>query len=70
MLLDEIRELIEAARECATTAVNAELTLLYQRIGKRIQDEILAGKQADCGETIVATLSRQLVRHYGKDMRV
>lgn len=65
-LLDEIRGLIDAARQRAAVAVNAELTLLYWRIGQRIQAEILTGKRADYGEAIVASLSRQLVLHYGR----
>ena len=32
-LLTDLRELIQAARERAATAVNAELTMLYWRIG-------------------------------------
>ena len=65
-LLDDIRGLIETARQRAVTAVNTELTLLYWRIGQRIQSEVLADKRADYGEAIVATLSRQLVHHYGR----
>ena len=65
-LLDEIRVLIDSARQRAVVAVNAELTLMYWRIGQRIQVEILTGKRADYGEAIVATLSRQLVQHYGR----
>ena len=55
-LLDDIRGLIETARQQAATAVNTELTMLYWRIGQRIQSEVLADKRADYGEAIVATL--------------
>ena len=65
-LLDDIRGLIEMARQRAASAVNTELTLLYWRIGQRIQSEVLVDKRADYGEAIVATLSRQLVQHYGR----
>ena len=56
----------DSARQRAASAVNAELTLLYWRIGHRIQAEVLAGRRANYGEAIVATLSRQLVAHYGR----
>ena len=65
-LLDDIRGLIESARQRAATAVNIELTLLYWRIGRRIQTDVLVEKRADYGLEIVATLSRQLVQHYGR----
>lgn len=65
-LLGDIRQLIDEARKQAAASVNAELTQLYWRIGQRIHAEILAGKRADYGETIVVTLSRQLVQHYGR----
>ena len=65
-LLDEVRALIDSARQRAVVAVNAELTLMYWRIGQRIQVVILTGKRAEYGEAIVATLSRQLVQHYGR----
>ena len=49
MLLGDIRQLIEEARSTVAAAVNAGLTTLYWRIGKRI----------------VETLSQQLVAEYG-----
>lgn len=65
-LLGDIRDLIESARRRAATSVNSELTLLHWHIGQRIHVEILAGERAEYGESIVATLSRQLVRQYGR----
>jgi hypothetical protein len=41
-------------------AVNAELTLLYWKIGGRIRQDILEKKQATYGKEIVAALWRQL----------
>jgi len=66
VLLGEIRQLIDAARQRAATAVNFELTLLYWRIGERIHTQVLAGRRAEYGEEIVATLSQQLMNEYGK----
>jgi hypothetical protein len=45
-LLGDIRSLIEETRSAVATTVNAGLTALYWRIGKRIKEEILEGKRA------------------------
>ena len=42
-LLGDIRALIEASRRRAVLAVNAELTVLFRRIGQRVHSEVLAG---------------------------
>ncbi|MCC7489102.1 MAG: DUF1016 family protein [Gammaproteobacteria bacterium] len=65
-LLGDIRALIEAANQRAVAAVNAELTLLFWRIGQRIHTEVLAGQRAGYGEEILPTLAAQLVRDYGR----
>jgi len=64
-LLHELRGLIEQTRATVATTVNAALTMLYWRIGKRIAEDILQGDRAGYGERIVSTLSRQLVADYG-----
>lgn len=64
-LIRDIREMIETARSAVAAAVNAGLTMLYWRIGERINQEILKGKRADYGAEIVSTVSRQLEREYG-----
>src|SRR5690554_6409978 len=65
-LLGDIRALIEASRQRAASAVNAELTLLFWRIGQRIHTEVLAGQRAGYGEEILPTLAEQLARDYGR----
>ena len=65
-LLSEIRHLIAETRAGVAVAVNTGLTLLYWKIGKRIQEEILKNDRAEYGKKIVATLSRQLTREFGK----
>jgi hypothetical protein len=52
--------MIEEARVRVATAANAELTLLYWRIGRRTSGKILSGERARYGEAIVAALSQQL----------
>lgn len=58
--------LIEASRQRAASAVNAELTLLFWRIGHRIHTEVLAGQRAGYGEEILPTLAAQLSLDYGR----
>jgi len=65
-LLGDIRALIEAAHQRAASAINAELTLLFWRIGQRIHTEVLAGQRAGYGEEILSTLAEQLARDYGR----
>ncbi len=64
-LLGDIRRLIEEARASVAVAVNAGLTLLYWRIGSRINQEVLKGRRGDYGKQILATLSQELARDYG-----
>jgi predicted nuclease of restriction endonuclease-like (RecB) superfamily len=65
-LLADLRQLIDTARQRVAVAVNAELTLLYWRIGRRIDTEILGGERAEYGKQIVFTVARLLSAEYGK----
>lgn len=66
-LFSEIKSLIEDSRSRIATTVNAEMTMLYWRIGKRINDELGEQSRADgYGKQIVATLWRQLSEEYGR----
>ena len=62
----DIKKLIEKSRQNVALAVNAEITLLYWHIGKRINGEVLKNNRAEYGKQIVATLARQLTEEYGK----
>lgn len=65
-LLGDIRALIEASRQRVASTVNAELTLMFWRIGQRIHTEVLAGRRAGYGEEILPTLAEQLASDYGR----
>lgn len=65
-LLHDVRGLIEQARSAVAVTVNAGLTMLYWKIGERINAEVLKGARAEYGERIVATLSQELSREYGQ----
>ncbi len=65
-LLGDIRQMIEETRSAVATTVNAGLTMLYWRIGRRIGQEILKGERAEYGAEIVSALARQLTTDYGR----
>ena len=64
-LAADVRSMIEQTRSQVARVVNAGMTLLYWRIGMRIQTEVLGNERAEYGMKIVSTLSRQLVDDYG-----
>ncbi len=64
-LLADIRRMIEETRSAVAATVNAGLTTLYWRIGKRINEEVLDGLRAEYGKEILATLVRELTQDYG-----
>ena len=65
-LLSDVRQLIEDARNRVAVTVNAEMTMLYWRVGKRINDEVLLNKRAEYGMEVLSTLSLELTSYYGK----
>ena len=64
-LLSDIQLLIIEAKQSAAIAVNATMSLLYWRIGKRLNDEILHNKRAEYGEELVIGISKKLTVEYG-----
>ncbi|BCG65406.1 MAG: hypothetical protein methR_P3238 [Methyloprofundus sp.] len=65
-LFAEVKDLIQSAKQQAAVAVNAELTLLYWQVGKRIADEVLKGERAEYGQQVIKTLAKQLTESVGK----
>ena len=65
-LLSELRGLIEQARQHVAQTANSTLTLLYWKVGDRFRREVLNDGRAEYGNQILATLSQELVRDYGK----
>ena len=62
----EISGMIAAAKERVAVAVNAELTMLYWNVGRRINKEILGEQRADYGKRVVAELSANLMAEHGE----
>lgn len=69
-LLTDLRGLIDAARQHVAQTANSTLTMLYWHVGARIRREVLQDGRAEYGAQILATLSQELVRDYGKGFNV
>lgn len=69
-LVDDIRRLVEETRTTVAVAVNAALTMLHWRIGKRISVETLNNERAEYGQEIVSSLARRLVSEYGNGFSI
>lgn len=65
-LLEDIQQLIITSRQKVALAVNAELTMLYWKIGHRINVEILKDSRAEYGQGIIENLSKNLISEYGR----
>jgi predicted nuclease of restriction endonuclease-like (RecB) superfamily len=66
-LFVEISTLIEQARGVVVFQANHALTLLFWKIGKRVNEAVLQNQRADYGKRIVVTLARQLTEKYGRN---
>lgn len=62
----EIKSMIDTSRNNVAIAVNSEITLLYWKIGKRINEEVLGNERAEYGKQVVAMLAKRLTEEYGK----
>jgi predicted nuclease of restriction endonuclease-like (RecB) superfamily len=65
ILLNSIIDLIDSTRQKVAVTVNQELTLLYWKIGKNINDDVLNKNRADYGKKIIPQLSIELTNRYG-----
>ncbi len=62
----DVKALIQSAKQRAAVAINAEITLLYWQVGKRIAEEVLKGERAEYGKQVIGELARQLTAEFGK----
>lgn len=65
-LVSELSQLIEQGKQQVAVQVNSAMTMVFWQVGKRINEEILEKERAEYGKNIVATVSSQLVKHYGR----
>lgn len=66
VLIQDLKGLIDQARQHVSNTANSTLTLLYWKMGERIQREVLTDGRAEYGAEILATLSQELEKNYGK----
>ncbi len=66
-LLSELIEMIEQNQYEISVHVNSKITLLFWQVGSRINNHHLNNKRAEYGKQIVVTLSRQLVKDFGRN---
>lgn len=66
-LLNDLAQLIEQSKQHVALQVNSVLTILFWKIGNRINQDILENKRAEYGKQIVPTLSAQLENKYGRN---
>ncbi|CCK74507.1 hypothetical protein OLEAN_C03310 [Oleispira antarctica RB-8] len=62
----DIKQLIQSAKQRAAVSLNAELTLLYWQVGRRIAEEVLKGERAEYGKQVIVGLVKRLVAEYGR----
>ena len=67
LLYTELSLLIEQCQRQLVLQANSDLTMLFWKIGKRINEFILQHNRAEYGKQIVVTLSRQLTEKYGRN---
>ena len=65
-LINDLRQIINAARSRVAATANYELTAMYWHIGDRINNEVLGNERAEYGQQIVSAVSTQLQTEYGK----
>ncbi len=65
-LLSDVTHLITYAKQRAAVPLNAELTLLYWQVGKRVAETVLQGDRATYGKQVIATLAKSLKARHGK----
>ena len=69
-LFYELSQLIEQSKQQVAVQANSAVTILFWKVGNRINQDILQNKRAEYGKQIVPTLSAQLENKYGRNFEV
>ncbi|RDV10358.1 DUF1016 domain-containing protein [Pontibacter diazotrophicus] len=64
-LFDNVAALIEQSRSRIALKVNSEVTLLYWRVGKTINQELLQEQRGEYGDQVISSLASELTKSYG-----
>jgi predicted nuclease of restriction endonuclease-like (RecB) superfamily len=70
ILFKNISKIIESRKNRAGAYANREVTLMYWEIGRYICSVLLGGERAGYGKQILATLSQELTKKYGKSFEL
>ena len=65
-LISDLRKIIEQCRNRVALNVNYDLSMMYWRIGVRVNNEVVNNSRAEYGKQIVASVARQLQDYYGE----
>ena len=65
-LYSEIKKLIDSSRSRVAAIVNSEITDLYWKVGRHINENVLNNERAAYGKQIIRYLSEKLTREYGR----
>ena len=65
-LFEEMKSLINEAKNQIAISVNSTITILYWTIGVKINQDILHNKRAEYGKNIITLLSKSLTEEFGK----
>ena len=66
LLLADLRNLIQSARQRVATVANSTTALLFWHLGQRLLVENLQDERAEYGKRILATVSRELTVEFGQ----
>lgn len=69
-LLTDLSEIIEQGKQQVATQVNSILTFTYWHVGKRINEHLLKNERAEYGKEVVAPVSQELVKKFGKSFEL
>ena len=65
-LVSELKSLIQTTKQNVAISVNSSLTLMYWKIGFKINEDILKNSRAEYGREILQTVSAKLTQEFGK----
>ena len=69
-LLNDLIHTIYDGKNKVSIQVNSTLTLVFWKVGRKINDYVLNGKRADYGKEVVKNISVELVDKFGRSFGI
>jgi len=66
LLFKDLAQIIEQGKQQVVAQVNSVLTLTYWHVGKKINDHVLKNERAEYGDKVVASISKELEKQFGR----